>query len=330
MEKVNVIFFGSTSDSVLVLNRLHELRMTDYGLRISAVVTQPPRPVGREQLVTPTPVELWAKEKNITTLSFPSDKETSWLYENEQTAIDTLEPFKADLLISASYGQRIPTKTITDAKYGGLNVHPSLLPRWRGADPVPWAILSGDHQTGATIVTLSPEFDEGKIIAQKKHAITPVDETDSLRAKLFSMGAELLAEVITDYLSGKLKGSSQKTEAASYARRLTRNDGFIPWDILQKSIAGQDVPIKERPPLLALDASHITLTITKALRALSPWPGLWTTVQIEGQPKRLKILSCHAEEVTNTLILDDVQLEGKKPVLYVQFAQAYLPQSQTS
>ena len=319
MNPVKTIFFGSASDSVIVLQKLIGLRITDYELRILAVVTQPPRPVGREQRVTPTPVELWAKEKNIAVLSFPSGKEKSWTFENEQTVVDTLEPFQADLLISASYGQKIPTRTIADAAHGGLNVHPSLLPRWRGADPVPWAILSGDHQTGVTIVTLSEQFDKGKIIALKKVPITNLDTSDPLRTRLFELGANLLLDSLPTYLTSKGDALQdlvlQGVAPTPYARRLTRKDGFEPWESLQKAMS--DPTEAQR--------------IDRKFRAFTPWPGIWTKIELrekslEFSKKRLKILSCHLSSV---LVIDMVQLEGKKAVPYEQFAKAYLPPPQT-
>ena len=277
---MNIIFFGSTADSILVLSRLKG---------IVCVVTQPPRPIGRKQIVTPTPVEEWAKLQKIPVLSFPHNNEKPWLFENEQTVVDTLAPFKADLLISASFGQKIPMKSIRSAKFGGLNVHPSLLPKWRGADPVPWAILSGDHQTGVTIVTLEEAFDEGKIIAQQKYPITDTDTSDPLRTKLFELGAELLINNLSDYSSGKNTGKPQKTTESPYARRMTRDDGFIPWEEFQ-------------PELL-----------DRKLRALNPWPGIWTKIN----NKRLKLIALQPNVI--------VQLEGKKPVAFEQFKKAYLP-----
>ena len=156
---MNILFFGSTTDSVIILDKLFTTHYSLFTPRITAIVTQPPRPVGRKQLMTPTPVETWAKTRAITVLSFPSNTAKPWLYLDEAQVVDALEPLKADLIVSASYGQKIPAKTLKDAKFGGLNVHPSLLPRWRGGDPVPWAIMTGDHQTGVTIVSLSEKFE---------------------------------------------------------------------------------------------------------------------------------------------------------------------------
>ena len=163
MNTIKTIFFGSTNDSLIVLNKISTLD-------IACIVTQPARPVGRDKVVTPTPVELWAKKQNTTLLTFPSDGEKPWLYKDESMVIETLATIKADLIISACYGERIPFQTIHAARFGGVNVHPSLLPRWRGGDPVPWAILAGDHQTGVSVVTLGESFDQGIILGQKKTA----------------------------------------------------------------------------------------------------------------------------------------------------------------
>lgn len=284
---LNIIFFGSTSDSVIVLEKLRRFSP------VFCIVTQPARAVGRKQHLIATPVELWAKKHDIQELTFPSSETKPWLFANEQTVIDTLQLLKADLLVSASYGQKIPTETVSGARFGGLNVHPSLLPRWRGADPVPWAILSGDHQTGVSVVTLASSFDTGNIIAQKKIPILDTDTSNPLRTKLFEMGANLLTRALPDFLSGKNKGRPQLTKGQPYAKRFSREDGFEPWE----SITHPDEAIR----------------INRKFRALHPWPGLWTTFR----GKRLKILGF----TTSPTI---VQLEGKKPISWEQFKTAYL------
>ncbi len=326
MNPLRIIFFGSTTDSVLVLSRLFQVSSIPsasraagkypFGLAqggqvsIAAVVTQPPRPVGREKMIRPTPVETWAKAHDIPVLSFPSDARKSWLYADEEVVIDSLEPLKADLLVSASYGQKIPTKTIADARYGGLNIHPSLLPRWRGADPVPWAILTGDHQTGVTVVTLAEKFDEGRIIAQKKISITDKDTSDPLRTKLFKLGAQLLIDILASK-GLAFKGSPQQTTDSPYARRFTRDDGFEPWEAIEKAFTDREEARR----------------IERKFRALTPWPGVWTNIGIMNQEsgsmenKRLKILKLHL--YNSGLILDEVQLEGKTPVSWQQFSSAY-------
>ncbi len=309
MNTINILFFGSTADSVIVCNRLAEL----VGFHIAAVVTQPPKPVGRDHTVTATPVEVWAKKYGTAILTFESDPEKPWLYRNEQQVIDTLQPVQADLLVSASYGIKIPWNTIRDAKFGGLNVHPSILPYWRGADPVPWAIMEGDHQTGVSVVTLSETFDQGLILAQEKIAITPKDTSDPLRTKLFTIGADLLAGILPVVIQGKLKAtrpvSHIGSEKPKYARKFTREDGFEPWEAITAAISS------------GTDAERIE----RKYRALHPWPGIWTRIihaQHSTEPLRLKILALHLDN--NILVIDQVQMEGKKPVSWKQFAGAYL------
>jgi len=299
---VTTLFFGSTTDSVIVLDALTACSV----VRISAVVTQPPKPVGRNGVLTPTPVQDWAKKQTVTALSFPNAADKPWLYADEQKVINTLESVGAELIISASYGQKIPTKTLADARYGGLNVHPSILPRWRGGDPVPWAIMTGDHQTGVTVVSLAEHFDEGFMYAQKKIPVTDTDTSGPLRTKLFTIGAELLTSLLPQYLAGKAKGKPQTAHDEPYAKRLTRDTGFEPWDTFWEALAGN---MKE------------ATRIGRKFRALTPWPGLWTTVFHEGKEKRLKLIS--AIQRDSALIPETVQLEGKNPVSWKQFTTAY-------
>ena len=338
---MNIIFFGSASDSVIVLDTLIHFPSSDFPaspadgrLLLSAVVTQPPTPIGRKQVISPTPVEIWAKKHNLPVLSFENDPKKPWLFQNEEDAVNTLSTFKPDLLISACYGVKIPQQILKKAKFKGLNIHPSLLPRWRGADPIPWTIPSGDQQTGVTVVTMSEQFDQGKIIRQKKTQVTDTDLPDPLRKKIFTYGADLLISSLPDYLSGKNKGVNQKSQRATYARKLTRSDGFIPWYHLQTAMEGGDVPREKRNGILTSVLCPLPSAITRAIRALSPWPGVWTLInptnlpageaglQIRQMKKRLKIIAAHVEN--NKLILDTVQLEGKNPVTWLKFKKAYL------
>lgn len=295
-----MLFFGSTDDSVIVLEKIAGIK----NMAIAAVVTQPPKPIGRDQILTPTPVEAWAKEHHIAFLSFATSTEKSWQYHNPQQVVDTLQPIQADLIISASYGQMIPAETITSAKYGGLNVHPSILPRWRGGDPVPWAIMTGDHQIGVTVVALSPTFDTGEIYAQEKIPLLPTDSSDPLRTKLFSIGADLLATLLPEYLRGKAKPLPvhKETEKPPYAKRFTRENGFEAWESI----------------MAAINNGIDTDRIERKYRALHPWPGLWSTVN----GKRLKILALHIDN--GKLVPTEVQMEGKKPVPWTQFQTAHL------
>jgi methionyl-tRNA formyltransferase len=311
---VRVVFFGSTTDSVIVLDAIHSYANPQCPLLLVGVVTQSPKPVGRDKVLTPTPVATWAESHGISLLTFPPNTEKPWLFADEETVINALESCKADIMISASFGIKIPWTSISGSKHGGLNVHPSILPHWRGADPVPWAIISGDHQIGVTVVTLSETFDNGGIVAQEKIPIREDDTSDPLRTKLFGIGATLLLEALPKYLDGSIKPKSYTTVRPDgtklpYARKLTRDDGFVPFESLMRAFS---------------DKAAAT-TIDKKFRALMPWPGIWTTVPIKSangeEPKRLKIIAEHLKG--DFLTLDTVQLEGKKPVPWDQFCSAY-------
>lgn len=347
---LSILFFGSTSDSVTVLDslttniqnqasRLHlPSARADGGqakLHVSCIITQPPRPIGRKSDLIPTPVEVWGKDHGIPVLSFESDPAKPWLYLDERAVTNTLSTEKPDILISACYGQKIPTELINLSTYGGVNIHPSLLPRWRGADPIPWTILFGDRETGVTLVTISEKFDQGKILAQKKIFITETISPDALRTELFRLGADLLVTSLPDYLNGSNKGKDQDPGHATTARKLHREDGFIPWEFIKAAMGGnalRSIDTLSIPLLSQIknnsDEVSIAESIARMTRALTPWPGVWTEIQIKNQKlnlkienKRLKILEAHTEG--DKLILDTVQLEGKTPVQWKVFKNSY-------
>ena len=319
---MNILFFGSTTDSVTVLESLVTSKVLGEKDRIAAVITQPPRPIGRTNIPVPTPIESWGKSHKIPVLTFDTNPEKPWLFLDDDAVTNTLSTEKPDLLITACYGQKIPAALIALSKHGGLNIHPSLLPRWRGADPVPWTILSGDAQTGATVVTISEKFDQGKIIDQKKIPVDPKVSADDLRSELFRMGAELLVHILPDYLTGSNKGKSQDPTNTTVARKLTRSHGFIPWKILKAAMVGEGTESEIPENFILMNAEGtVAEKIQRALRAFSPWPGVWTTIHVP-EEKRLKILEVHVEG--EKLIPDTVQMEGKKPVRWDIFTKSYV------
>lgn len=287
-----VIFFGSSLHS---LPTLEMLTRQDY-LEVVAVVTQPDRPVARKQLLTPTPVSIFARKNNLPLLKPDSASQTPWHYARPSEVAAKIKQFKPDLFIVCYYGQKIPENIIKIAPLGGINIHPSLLPKYRGAAPAEWAILKGEHETGITILKLGKSFDSGEIIAQKKESLLPADTPEVVYERLFTHGANLLAEVLPKYLGGEVKTAPQNESLATNAPRLTREDGKIDW---------QEKPEK----------------IERKIRAFSPWPGTWTNIKLGEDLKRLKILKAHLEK--GKLILDEVQLEGKTPISYKQFQLAY-------
>lgn len=274
----SVIFFGSSIHSLPALSKLIA---SDF-VEVAAVVTQPDRPVGRKKIITPTPVSKFAESKAITIIKPQSTK-----------AILQIKP---DLLVVCYYGLKIPIDLINKVKFGGLNIHPSLLPKYRGAAPAEWAILNGEKETGVTILTLSEEFDQGEIVAQIKEPIYQNDTPEDLYKRLFDKGAQLLVRILPAYLENKIDLTTQDNNKATFAPRLSKDDGKIDWT--------------KKP-----------VEIERMIRAFTPWPGTFTFVNINGKNLRLKILKGHLEK--DKLVIDEVQLEGKNPVSFEQFKTAY-------
>lgn len=214
-------------------------------------------------------------------------------------------PAEAEVGILASYGQILSAAEVAAPKLGILNIHPSRLPKYRGATPVPSAILAGEKEIGVTIIKLDEKIDHGPIVSQIKLAVAPTDTSQTLLAKAFAAGAQELLKILPAYLAGKIELQPQNHNRATLTKRLTREDGQIDW---QKS-----------PEYLE-----------RFMRAMFPWPGAWTEITIpDRQPdpipdrriKRIKILKAHLEN--GQLTLDTVQLEGKKPVSFKQFREGY-------
>lgn len=272
---MKIVFFG-TPDYVLPI-----LKILNKDYEIAAVVTQPPKPTGRKQFLVYSPVDTWAYKKDITILR----------------DLDIGKFPEADLGICAAYGKIIPEQVIKSFKFGILNIHPSLLPKYRGASPIPAAILAGDKETGVTIVKMDEEMDHGPIVTQFKEDILIDDTTESLRARLFERSAKVLNQLIPAYVAGRIKPKKQDDTKATFTQILKKEDGFV------------DLP-KVKPE-----------KAERFIRAMNPWPGAWSRVKIDAHILRVKLLKAHIEE--NKLVLDEVQLEGKDPVSWKQFTEGY-------
>jgi methionyl-tRNA formyltransferase len=277
---MKIIFFGTPEYVVPILSKLSKVH------EIAAVVTQPPMPVGREQFKKYSPVDDWAHKRS---LAGSAGKR------NVPIFFDFDRPFpEAELGVCAAYGKIIPKKVIDLFKFGILNIHPSLLPKYRGASPITETIKKGDKATGATIIKMDEKMDHGPIVTSFGEEVLPDDTTSSLRERLFERSGDVLIQLIPAYISGKVKPKEQNHSEATFTKVLTREDGLI--------------YLKEKKPEEA----------ERFIRAMTPWPGAWT--KLENQ-KRLKLLKAHLEE--GKLILDEVQLEGKDPVTWKQFKEGY-------
>jgi len=301
MEALRIVFFGSFQRySVHVLAELVK------HVSVTAVITTPPKPAGRHMELTPTPVQEYAQAHRIPT------------YPLESLSAIPKKLDRPDFLVVAGYGKLIPAVWLDFPKMMAINMHPSLLPAYRGAFPAEWAILNGEKETGVTLVKMSLEFDKGEILVQQAIPITLGDSRETLYAKLYNLGAKLLIETLPKIARGEITPRPQPAGEFFYARRLTREDGFESWEAIQQAFA--DARQAER--------------IDRKFRALKPWPGLWTEVELTRthhavgwKPKtRLKILSCRLSPFTRRLSLQTVQLEGKHPIPFSQFLSAYVPE----
>ncbi len=275
-------FFGTPHFSVIVLQEL-----LNAGLKPDLVVTAADKPVGRKQILTPSPVKEFALKNN---LPFITPQQFNNL------AIEQLNNRTMAFGILAAYGQIIPKNVLNFFPHGILNIHPSLLPKYRGAAPLQTAILNGDSESGVTIIKMDEGVDTGAIIAQEKFPIEYNDTAQSLGEKLFFLGAKKLIEILPAYLDNKISPTPQNSPNSliSPTKKFSKQDGFIPFEDLQKATRGD---------------KNLSLQIDRKARAFFPWPGIWTT---DATNKRILIIKYHLEK--EVLKIDLVKPEGKSEV----------------
>lgn len=275
--KVKIIFIGTPEFGAIILEKLMA-----NGYSPVAVITASDKPAGRKQIITPPPTKISAQKYNIPVLQ----PEILANYKLEITN------YKPDLIVVAAYGQILPQEILEIPKHGCLNVHPSLLPKYRGATPIQSAILNGDKETGVTIMLMDEGMDTGPILTQRKTIIGPQETAKQLHDRLAQLGSELLIDVIPDWVNGKIEPILQNEKEATYTKILTRNDGEIDW---------------EKSPQ----------EIDRQVRAYNPWPGTFAFWKRKKKTIQLKILQTGLEK--NKLIIKTVQPEGKKPMSFQDF-----------
>lgn len=289
---INFAFFGTDEFSVGVLDILKE-----KGFLPSLVVTVPDKPKGRKMLLTPPPTKVWAQENKV-----------------EVTQPATLKNFSAagDLFVIASYGKIIPKTVLDLPKHGTLNVHPSLLPKYRGATPLESAILGGDQETGVTIMLVDEEMDHGEIVASKKYQVASDEVYETLRDNLAKLGGETLAEVMPKWVAGEIKAEPQNHDQATYTKKIVKEDGLIDLDFS-----------------CATPSVQQTIEFYRKIRAFHLWPGTYFLASTRrsssaGDSKiRVIIKSAHLDQPVNMpcrLVIDRVVPEGKKEMDWSDFA----------
>lgn len=311
---VKIVFFGTPEYVLPVLERINREFRENNKSPIVAVVTQKPKPSGRKQKLEYSAIDRWAHERKVKTY-----------YDAIKLMEDGIE---ADLGILAAYGAILPEKLIKYFPKGIINIHPSLLPKFRGASPVQGQILEGVDKTGATIIKLDALMDHGPIIAQFEEAVNSNDTTETLRVRLFEKSTEVLSETIAPYLSGKIKPKEQEHDKASFTRLIKKEYGHIPSRFIKPLMAGEVVSdIWEIGVIKDYAVKPTADLVVRLSKALVPWPGLWTTFKNNGKERRLKILEVSADN--DKLLINKVQIEGKTAVNWSEFMRGY-PQADFS
>ena len=251
-DKIRIVFMGTPAFALPCLEALKKAED-----EIGAVVTQPDKPAGRGRKVTPSPVKSWAIAQGLPALEPKSLKASA--------AQEILSQLKPELILVVAYGKFLPNEVLNLPRLGCVNLHASLLPKYRGPAPIQWALLINEKEVGVTSHFMSEAMDAGDILLQKAIAVGPNDTLVSLEKRLSRLGAELLVETVRGLKTGLLKGMPQSEEQATYAPKLKKEDGKIDW---RKG----------------------ALEVELKVRALNPWPGTFT--QYRG--KSLKVLSARA------------------------------------
>lgn len=282
---IKIIFTGTGEFAAIILEKIIQSQF----LQIGFVITSTDKPAGREKKIVNSPVKETALKYSLPIIQ----------PQKISDAKKEIARYAPDFNIVADYGQIIPKDILEIPKFKSINIHPSLLPKYRGPSPIQTAIINGDKTTGATIMLMDEKMDHGPIISQRKITIIRRETTPSLEKKIAKQASALLLKILPLYISKKVDFQRQNDLKASYTKMLTRQDGKI--DFKKESAQ----------------------SIEQKIRGLNPWPGVWTI--IDG--KRVKIIKAKIikQKMNNKkqlimvtkkgyLELEEVQPEGKKPM----------------
>ena len=252
--KINIAFIGTSSFG------LPALRWLSKELKGLIVITQPDRPTGRKQTLEASPIKKYALSQGLDFFQ-PEDI-------NSQETVAKIKQLKLDLIIVVAYGQIFKKAVLDIPRFGCLNLHGSLLPKYRGASPVQAAILNEDKTSGVTIIKMDAGLDTGKIVAQTKIKIQSDEMAAGLHDRLADLVGKLLIKILPSYLAGEIKLLAQDNSLATYTKKITRVDGQI---FPSRMTAGE---------------------ILRRWRAYHPWPGIWLEDKKFGRVKLLEIKKC--------------------------------------
>jgi methionyl-tRNA formyltransferase len=295
---MKIIFWGTPEFAAVILDSLIS---NDY--KPIAVVTAPDKPVGRKHILTPSPVKELAKKYGIAILQ-PEKAE------NARLEIINLRP---ELMIVAAYGEIIPKNIIEIPKYGSLNLHPSLLPKYRGASPIQAAILNGDQEIGTTIMLMDEKMDHGPIVGYKKLNIKNQKLTYlELSKQLANLGVELLIETLPKWLVGEIKPIPQNHAQATFTKIIKKEDGRIDWHKSAEQIERMTRAYYPWPSAYTKAKKRLLKIINASVLAMNHHKVLGTVFFVENKKKAV---ACGQD----ALILEKVQLEGKREMTVQEF-----------
>ncbi len=287
--KCKIIFMGTPEITIPTLETLH----ASNDFEISAVVTQEDKRVGRKQELQAPPVKKWALEKGIPVLQPP-------VINNNKEFFEILKSISPDFIVVFAYGRILPKSILELPKFSCLNIHVSLLPKYRGASPIEESLLNGDKETGISIMKMVEKLDAGPLYLVKKVEINQSDDAQSLRSKISIVAGLSLPTILKEIMDGNLNPIPQNESKATYCRKITKDDGLID---LEKNSAEE---------------------IVNKIRAYNPWPNCY--LFLEG--KRLKLLQAKAEMKKNDIPGKIIELDKnsiaigtKKGLLIPHFVQ---------
>lgn len=313
--KFKIVFIGTPEFGEIILEELAK-----GGCKPILVITAPDKPVGRKQILTSSPVKVIAQKYKIPILQ--PDK----ILDSKLKIQDS----KPNLIVVAAYGQILPKEILDIPKRGSLNVHPSLLPKYRGATPLQATILNGDKKTGVTIILMDEKMDYGSILNQRALEIEEDETSTTLHRKLANLGASLLMETIPKWMQGMIKPRSQDDAQATYTKILTREDGKINWKKTAKDIEQEIRAFSYWPGSFTFwkkrDGTMVRIKILKARILKSPGGITYPIGKTLVVPQNELGVQCGKGFLGgggDFLVIEKLQMEGKKEIGSEEFLRGY-------
>ncbi len=302
-DKIRTIFIGTPDFGIPSLKKL----VNDERFEVVAVITSPDKKVGRQYIITPPPIKVEAEKLNLLVIQPLQIVEIK----------NKIQDLKPDIMVVAAYGQIISEEILFIPKFGSINIHGSLLPKYRGSACIQAPILNGDQKSGVTIILMDENIDTGPILNQSEVILSAKETSASLYKKLSILGAEILIPTLTDYINGKIKPQKQDNSKTSYTKQFKKQDGQISWN-------------KE------------AIEVERFIRAMNPWPGAFSYLNdnlmlkileadfslFNDDKRKIGELFLYNNQLAikclkNVLVIKKLQIQGKKEISSDSFISGY-------